>query len=163
MQDVVANANRISSSLIVSAASLQQLLNAQTGSLAKSMNNVNAFTSNLNANNERINSTMSNLEKTTQSISQVDINGTFTQLRASVDRLNAAMEKVDSKEGSIGLLLNDKQIYNNMANTTRSLNILMDDIRVNPKRYVSISVFGKKNKGDYLTSPLPVDSSSSKK
>ncbi|MDB5193236.1 MAG: hypothetical protein JWQ96_2799 [Segetibacter sp.] len=163
MQDMVANMNRISGSLIVSAASLQQMLNNQTGALAKSLNNVNSFTQNLSGNNERINNTMANLEKTTQTISQADINGTFTQLRATVDRLNSAMEKIDSRDGSIGLLLNDKQIYENMANTTRSLNILMDDIRVNPKRYVSISVFGKKSKGEYLTSPLPVVDTSSKK
>jgi phospholipid/cholesterol/gamma-HCH transport system substrate-binding protein len=156
MQEVVANVNRITSSLIVSSAALQNLMNNQNGALVKSMNNVNAFTRNLAGNNDKINATLANLQTTTSNLSQADINGTVASLRGSVERLNAAVSKMDSKDGSIGLLLNDTQIYDNLANTTRSLNILMDDIRVNPKRYVSLSIFGKKAKGSYLTKPLPV-------
>ena len=50
--------------------------------------------------------------------------------------------------------MNDKVLYNNLANTVRSANILMDDLRVNPKRYVNISVFGKKDKSTPLMAPL---------
>ena len=98
---------------------------------------------------------MSNLETTTRNLSQADINGTVVNLKATIERLNTAVAKIDSKDGSMGRLLNDNQLYDNLANTTRSLNILMDDIRVNPKRYVSISIFGGKGKKQYLTSPLP--------
>jgi phospholipid/cholesterol/gamma-HCH transport system substrate-binding protein len=131
-------------------------MNNQNGALAKSMSNVNSFTRNLAANNEKINATLANLQTTTGNLSQADVNGTVASLRTSVERLNAAVSKMDSKDGSIGLLLNDTQIYDNLANTTRSLNILMDDLRVNPKRYVSFSLIGlKKRTGDYLTKPLP--------
>jgi len=156
MQNVVANVNRITASLIVSAASLQSLMNEQTGTLSRSMANLNSFTNNLAGNNEKINATMANLETSTRNLSKADIDGTIGQLRLTVEKLNTAVEKIDSKEGSIGRLLNDNQLYDNLANTTKSLNILMDDIRVNPKRYVSISIFGGKSKGQYLTSPLPV-------
>jgi phospholipid/cholesterol/gamma-HCH transport system substrate-binding protein len=159
MQEVVGNINRMTASLVVSAAALQSLMNQQTGALAKSMGNLNTFTSNLASNNERITATMSNMEKTTKNLSTADINGTVGQLRGTIERLNTAVEKIDSKEGSVGRLLNDNQLYDNLANTTRSLNILMDDIRVNPKRYVSISIFGGKAKKQYLTSPLPASDS----
>jgi len=159
MRDVVANVNRITASLVVSAASLQSLMNEQSGTLSKSMINLNAFTKNLAGNNDKISATMSNLETTTRNLSSADINGTIGQLRTTVERLNTAVAKIDSKEGSVGRLLNDNQLYDNLANTTRSLNTLMDDIRVNPKRYVSISIFGGKSKGQYLTSPLPVPDS----
>jgi phospholipid/cholesterol/gamma-HCH transport system substrate-binding protein len=159
MRDVVANVNRITASLIVSAASLQSLMNEQSGTLSKSMSNLNSFTRNLAGNNDKISATMANLETSTRNLSNADIDGTIGQLRVTVERLNTAVAKIDSKEGSVGRLLNDNQLYDNLAKTTRSLNTLMDDIRVNPKRYVSISIFGGKSKGQYLTSPLPVPDS----
>jgi phospholipid/cholesterol/gamma-HCH transport system substrate-binding protein len=54
----------------------------------------------------------------------------------------------------MGLLLNDKRLYQNLEGTTRSLNTLLDDLRLHPKRYVSISVFGKKDKSGPLMEPL---------
>lgn len=156
MRDVASNINRVTASLAISSMALQSMMNQQTGALGKSMGNLNTFTSNLAGNNEKINATMANLEKFTKNLSNVDIDGTIGQLRGTIERLNTAVEKIDSKEGSMGRLLNDNQLYDNLANTTRSLNILMDDIRVNPKRYVSISIFGGKGKKEYLTSPLPI-------
>lgn len=156
MREVAGNINRITGSLVVSASALQTLMNQQTGVLAKSMTNLNSFASNLAGNNQRINATMANLEKSTANLSNADIDGTINQLRGTIERLNTAVAKIDSKDGSLGRLLNDNQLYDNLANTTRSLNILMDDIRVNPKRYVSISIFGGKANKQYLTSPLHV-------
>jgi phospholipid/cholesterol/gamma-HCH transport system substrate-binding protein len=124
--------------------------------LAKSMANVNSFTRTLANNNDKLTQTMTNLQSATDNLSKADIDGTINRLRGTVEQLNTAIGKIDSKDGSLGLLLNDKQLYDNLANTARSLNILMDDIRINPKRYVSISIFGGKSKGQPLTSPLPV-------
>jgi len=157
MQDVIANTNRLTASLLLSAATFQKIMSDQNGALIKSMDNVNSFTRNLAGNNEKINSTLANLQTTTTNLSQADIKGTVASLQGSVERLNAAVSKMDSKDGSIGLLLNDRQIYDNLANTTRSLNTLMDDLRVNPKRYVSFSLIGlkKQRKGEYLSKPLP--------
>ncbi len=156
MQDVLANFNRISANLVVTSASLQALINQQTRTLSSSMNNLNSFAKNLADNNDEITATMNNLETSTSNLAKADIDGTVSRLRTTIERLNTAVEKIDSKDGSIGRLLNDDQLYENLANTTRSLHILMDDIRANPKRYVSISIFGGKAKKQYLTSPLPV-------
>ena len=54
----------------------------------------------------------------------------------------------------LGLLINDTKLYDNLSATGNKINILLDDIRVHPKRYLTISVFGKKDKGNYLTAPL---------
>lgn len=156
MQNVIANLNKSTASLVHSSESLQILLNTQTGALARTLDNVNTFTGNLAQNNERINSVMSNLQTATRNLSEADVKGTITQLQGTIARLNESIEKIGSKDGSLGLLLNDKQLYNNLQNSTRSLNTLMDDIRVHPKRYVSISIFGGKNKGEPLKAPLPV-------
>jgi phospholipid/cholesterol/gamma-HCH transport system substrate-binding protein len=69
--------------------------------------------------------------------------------------MHAMVAKFNSNSGSLGLLLNDTKLYNNLASTGNKLNLLLDDIRVNPKRYVSISVFGKKQNVTPLAVPLP--------
>ncbi len=154
MQQVIANANKTMEYLVASSGSLNSLLNNQTGQLAKSLSNVSSFTKTLADNNGKVENMMANLETASNRLSNSDIDGTIKQLRVTVEQLQATIAKVDSRQGSLGLLLNDKQLYNNLENTTKSLNILMDDIRVNPKRYVSISIFGGKNKAQPLTSPL---------
>ena len=149
------NLNRITASMIYSGASLQTLLNTQTGALAKSLNNVNAITGNLAAQNDKIGNVMSNLDKTTTNLSQLDLQKTLNTLDATINDLKATVSKFNNDSGSLGLLLNDTKLYNNLASTGNKLNLLIDDIRVNPKRYVNISVFGKKQSSSPLATPLP--------
>jgi phospholipid/cholesterol/gamma-HCH transport system substrate-binding protein len=69
-------------------------------------------------------------------------------------RLETGISKIDSKDGTLGLLLNDRQLYDEIRRTNRSLTILLDDLRVNPKRYINISLFGGKDKKGPLKAPL---------
>lgn len=154
LQEVIANINKTTASLVVSSASLQAMMNQQTGAITQSMNNVASFTKNLSDNNEKVTRMISNVEKTTDNMSKADLNGTVEKLRSTLTSLNTILEKAGSQEGSLGKLLNDKTLYNNLTNTVRSANILMDDLRVHPKRYVNISVFGKKDKTGPIMAPL---------
>lgn len=154
LQGVIANINKTTASLVVSSASIQAMLNQQTGAITASMNNVNSFTKNLADNNEKVTRMISNVEKTTENLSKADIDGTVAQLKNSIETLNSLLAKASSTDGSLGKLLNDKTLYDNLSNTVRSANILMDDLRVHPKRYVNISVFGKKDKTGPLMAPL---------
>jgi len=94
------------------------------------------------------------VEKTTASLSQAKIPETVESLRGTVSELNATLAKVNSTNGTLGLLMNDKKLYQNLEGASKSLNILLDDFRVHPKRYVNISVFGRKDKSGPLTAPL---------
>lgn len=154
MQTIIANLSKATGSIVVSTASLQTLLNSESSSLAKSLTHVDSFTANLAANNDKITHIMSNLDKTTENLSKADIDGVVANLKTSVEHLNDILAKMKSSDGTLGALVNDKELYNKINNTVTSLNTLMDDLRVHPKRYVNISVFGKKDKGDYLTAPL---------
>lgn len=154
IKGVIENLNTVTASFTVSATSLQTLLNPQTGALAKSLNNVNTFTSNLAGNNEKINGIMSNAQVASAKFAAIDLQHTLNTLDSAALQLKAGIAKINSNNGSLGLLLNDTKLYDNLSSTSNKINILLDDIRVHPKRYLTISVFGKKDKGDYITAPL---------
>jgi phospholipid/cholesterol/gamma-HCH transport system substrate-binding protein len=155
------NFSALIANLANSSAELQRLLDNQTGYLAQSLRNLNDFTGNLEKNNDHITHTLDNLDKTTSSLASAKIPETVQNLNSTLSDLRTAIGHINSPNGSLGLLINDKRLYQNMEATTRSLNTLLDDFRVHPKRYVNISVFGKKDKTGPLTSPLP-DSAASK-
>lgn len=156
LRSTISNLNDATAHITRSTISLEQLLNMQTGALAQSLAHVNDFTANLAKNNNKIDSTLLYLQATTKNLSEADIDGLINGFKQSADSLSQIINRINSTDGSIGALINDKALYNNLNNVTRSLNVLVDDLRVHPKRYVNISVFGKKDKGDYLTAPLPV-------
>lgn len=151
---MVDNLNTVTASFIISAGSLQTLLNPQTGALAKSLDNVNSFTTTLMGNNGKLNNIMSNAEKASNTFANINLQKTLNTLDSAANQLKAGIAKINSNTGSIGLLLNDTKLYDNLAGTSNKINILLDDIRVHPKRYLTISVFGKKDKGNYITAPL---------
>jgi len=149
-----ANFQSIIRNLTLTSASLQSLLKAQSGVLAATLANMNQVTGNLAKNNEAINRTIGNVETATGKLAALNLDSTITNLNKTVSELSGIVSKANSTDGSLGLLLNDAKLYQNLENTTRSVNTLMDDFRVHPKRYVHFSLFGKKNKGNYLTKPL---------
>lgn len=153
LQQVIANINKTTASLAVSSASLQAMLNEQTGAITQSMNHVASFTKNLSDNNEKVTRMLSNVEQTTDNLAKTDIAGSVDKLKTTITNLNGILEKMNSQEGSLGKLMNDKTLYNTLTNTIRSANILLDDLRVHPKRYVSLSVFGRKDKSGPLIAP----------
>lgn len=157
LQNVIAN-------LTISSAYLQQMLNTQSGQLAQALANINAVTGNLARNSDAINSSIRNVEVTTSKLANANIEGTFSALQAAVNELKNTIGNLNSKNGSLGLLMNDRQLYDKMNkvidrlhSAALSAEVTMDDLRLHPKRYVNLSVFGGKNKGEPLSSPAAKD------
>lgn len=157
LRTMVANLN-------ASSAQLAMLLNAQTGVIARSFENVDAVTGNLARNNEVINRSLRNVETATGNLANADIQGAVNELKSTITQLQSTVARINSNEGTLGLLMNDRALYdrftsiaNRINSTALSAEILFDDIRVHPKRYLNISVFGGGNKGEPLTSPAAKD------
>ena len=148
------NFGSIVANLASSSAELQKLLNTQTGYLATSLKNMSDFTGNLDKNNDHITHTLDNLDKTSASLAAAKLPEAVESVQSTMTELKGVVAKINSTNGSLGLLINDKRLYQNLEGTTRSLNTLLDDLRVHPKRYVNISVFGKKDKTGPLMAPL---------
>lgn len=150
--------------LTITSASLQELMNAQTGALAQSLGNLNSVTANLAKNNDAISSSIRNVEVTTSNLANARIQetvaaleGTITELKSSAAGLRGAVDKINSNDGTLGALMNDRKLYEQFNRVALSMEILLDDVRLHPKRYVNISVFGNKAKPDALTSPAIKD------
>jgi phospholipid/cholesterol/gamma-HCH transport system substrate-binding protein len=158
------NLQTIIARLAVASVSLQQLLNAQTGALTHSLNNLDAITGNLAKNNDAISSSIRNIEVTTSNLANAPIQQTLSglqgaigELSGTITQLKGTVTRINSPNGTLGALINDKQLYNQLNRVGLSMEILLDDLRVHPKRYVNISVFGRKGKPDALTSPAVKD------
>jgi phospholipid/cholesterol/gamma-HCH transport system substrate-binding protein len=141
---------------------LTALLDSENGSLAKTLSNAESFTANLNANKDQLNATVSNLQKASEKMAALELQTTINELNGSMSQLKTILEKANQKDGTLGLFLNDPALYNSLQQTSRSLNILIDDLKTNPKRYIGFSVFGKKDKSKPLSAPL-ADSTRSNK
>jgi phospholipid/cholesterol/gamma-HCH transport system substrate-binding protein len=147
LQSIIAN-------LAASTKSLERHLDPQSGRLARSLDNVEKITATFARNTGKIDSTFNNLEKATGKFASADLEGAIKSLKNNMDKLEQVIAKMQTKDGTLGALLNDRQLYDEIRKTNRSLNTLLDDFRVNPKRYVNISVFGKKDKKGPLMAPV---------
>ena len=152
---VLANLNRVTAMMVYSTASLNNLLDTRTGALSKSLNNVSTITANFASNNEKINHVMSNLDKTSSKFAELNFKKTLDTLDRTINDLRSMVGKFNNSNGTLGKLINDPALYQNLASTGNKLNLLLDDIRVNPKRYINISVFGKKQNNSPLVVPTP--------
>ena len=151
------NIKSMIASLAVSSAYLQRLLNTESGMVAQAVGNLNSVTGNLAKNNDQVTQAIRNVEITTGNLANARIKETVDALEGTVNELKSSITKLDknlnSNNGTLGKLMNDQKLYDQMNRAALSLEILLDDLRIHPKRYVNISVFGSKAKPDALTSP----------
>ncbi|WP_019038814.1 MlaD family protein [Psychroflexus tropicus] len=107
----------------------------------------------LDSNKEKINSSIDKFSQTAEnfstlsdSLSQIEFGRIADNADKTMLNLNEISAKLNQGEGSLGKLINDDQMYQNLENATKEMEELLRDLKLNPKRYVHFSVFGKKNK-----------------
>ena len=105
----------------------------------------------LTSKNTQINNTIDNFEKISSNLSNVSdelnsfgLTSLLSNLEVSVDGISSIVDKLDSDNSTLGKLINGDEVYNNLNSSIESLNILINDIKTNPKKYVHFSVFGRK-------------------
>ncbi len=86
-----------------------------------------------------------NVVTLTGRMNELDLQGTLGKVDLTLDYVRGMTEKMNRNDNTLGLLLNDSSLYNNLANTAGSANNLLIDLKENPKRYVHFSLFGRKN------------------
>ena len=132
LQKSIANLHTTMESLNGASSSLNGLLKENKTSLNKTFANLENMTTNFNS--------------LSDSLSKLETGKLFSELQNVVTRFDTITSALENGEGSMGKLLTDEQLYENLKGASKQLEELLEDVKLNPKRYLHISVFGKNNK-----------------
>ncbi len=120
---------------------LDTLVASQKTRLAQIMYNLESITTTIRMNQDNIDNILTNFSSVSDSLAQARIPETFANINRVVGEVEGIVEKINSGEGSLGMLVSDDKLYNDLQESAKQLNLLLEDIRVNPKRYVRFSLF----------------------
>jgi phospholipid/cholesterol/gamma-HCH transport system substrate-binding protein len=122
-------------------ANVDTLIDKERNNLAAIINNIASISSNLKQNNEKINTIFTNFSALSDSLAKANIPATFNQINKAVTDLTVVLDKVNKGQGTIGQLVNNDSLYKEVTKAAKDLNLLLEDIKANPKKYVKVSVF----------------------
>jgi phospholipid/cholesterol/gamma-HCH transport system substrate-binding protein len=146
---------------------MNKMVMASQNNITGTTANFNKITKNLADNNAQITAMLTNLNTTSKQLAAADVSNTIAKTNALMDAstqsvkglettlnnanvtiasLNSMFAKMSSGDGSLSLLMNDKKLYNNLESTSKNMNLLLQDFRLNPKRYLNVSIIGRKDK-----------------
>ena len=132
--------------------------------IAQSVHNVQTVTSNLTTTTRELNTLLAGLNRDipgmvkrangvrdntktlTANLNKVDVAGTMAKVDATLDNVHQFTTQLNDQQGSLGKLLHDPSLYNNLSSTMKSADSLLIDLKAHPKRYVHFSLFGRKDK-----------------
>ena len=132
--------------------------------LRNTLHNVEGMTDNLNATSQELktlsaslnrevpsmmhkaNGVLDNTQQLTHNLSKIDVEAMNAKVNQTLANVEQMTQRLNSNEGTLGLLMRDPSLYNNLSATAASADSLLTDLKAHPKRYVHFSIFGKKDK-----------------
>lgn len=167
LDKTLVNLESVTHNLTTLTAKIDRLMSVSEKDLRSTMSNMSAISENIASNNAQITSMISNMNKLSSDLSGLDMKttldktngtvdqatitlkemeGTMTNLKSTLDEFQGLASKISEGDGTLSKLMNDKEMYDNLNESSKQLSLLLQDFRLNPKRYVNVSVFGKKQK-----------------
>lgn len=122
------------------------IIGSQKTKISEILTNLEAISKNFKDNNEQITHIFANLEKVSDNAAKMDFARTMEKTNQAVSDFQEIATAIKNGEGSVGKLLNDEALYDNLSDASKSLDALIIDMKARPSRYVHFSVFGKKDK-----------------
>lgn len=122
---------------------MDQTIDRESTRISNILSNAESISENLKNNNETLSNIITNFSSISDSLAAANLTQTMLQAEQSVTNLNHVLEKIENGEGTMGMLVNDDQLYNNLEASSQQLELLLEDIRKNPGSYIRISVFGR--------------------
>lgn len=151
---------QILSNTRITTEALAALVIRVSGQLESVMGHLENVTGTLDASHEEIARILSNTQEITGQVKDADIGKTIEVSRSTLEQINTTVTdlgrvsselqtvllRLNEGEGTLGRLIRDPEIYTNLQRTSRNLDLLLQDFRLNPKRYVNVSLIGRKDK-----------------
>jgi phospholipid/cholesterol/gamma-HCH transport system substrate-binding protein len=129
-------------------ASIDNLMAEERDRISAITKNIESITTNIKKNNDKLANIIKNLNSISDSLAKAQVASTINNVDRTMRETALIMEKINKGQGSLGLLVNNDSLYNNLSSASRDLDKLLEDMRLNPKRYVHFSVFGNKEKSE---------------
>ena len=118
---------------------LSDVVTDQKKNLASTITNLSEVSGNLKTNSGKLGHMMDNFSSFSDSLSKLELNNTLNHMHGSISNLQTIISKIDTTNGTLGLLVNDPRLYQSLNSTSESLNRLLVDFRLNPKKYIHFS------------------------
>lgn len=139
VQDILANTKETT-------AAINEILRSNQENINQITSNINALTASLLQTEQNINRLAQNMAVITDTLKEVEIKELVRNTNSAVVELQSAAAKLNSDQGSIGRLMNDESLYENLNQSSAALEALLRDVQAYPKRYVQFSLLGRKDK-----------------
>ncbi len=140
------NLNQTLASIERTSNSLDKMVSPDKGKLALMISNIESITKNIRDNNEELKNIIHNASSISDSLAKANVARTIEEAGRALSETADVMQKINAGEGSMGKLVSNDSLYNALSKTAYDLDLLLVDFKQNPKKYVNVSVFGKKYK-----------------
>lgn len=125
---------------------VDDLLATEKPKMSAIMTNLSGITTNLNKNEQKITNIITNFSNLSDTLAKTQLRSAIANADHTLQELNALVTKINSGQGTMGKLMKNDSLYNNLNNSSASLDSLLKDLKAHPKRYVHFSIFGRKGK-----------------
>jgi phospholipid/cholesterol/gamma-HCH transport system substrate-binding protein len=120
---------------------LDELMTEEKNRVERILINVESITQNLKNNEDKLNNIFANFSAISDTLAKARFYETIQEVYSTMNELSDISKKINTGEGSLGMLVNDDSLYVELEKSSRDLNLLLEDIRLNPKKYFKFSVF----------------------
>jgi phospholipid/cholesterol/gamma-HCH transport system substrate-binding protein len=146
LEKSIKGVSRTISSLESTASKLDTMVGEEKGRIQSIVRNVESISANFRDNNERLSTIIKNFHNISDSLASANFASTINNAEKALAETNMIMEKINRGEGSLGLLVNDQKLYNNLERASNDLDKLLEDIRLHPQRYLHFSIIGRRDR-----------------
>jgi phospholipid/cholesterol/gamma-HCH transport system substrate-binding protein len=123
---------------------LDDMVASEKTKLSVIFTKIESISSNIAKNNDKLTNIINNFSSISDSLAKANIRSTIDNANKTLLHTSFIMEKINKGEGSMGMLINNDSLYRKLDKSSEDLDKLLNDIRINPERYINFSVFGKK-------------------